>query len=467
MKLDSAKEAAKNFLDLMKENDAIALVQFHSSGWSYKQHCTVKQRLTSNKDLVKNNIDSLNTGGGTPMGEGLKVAIDHLEEEGRADSEKAIILLTDGWWNMGCDPLDQADRAAAEGYTVYTIGWGGVNVTSLQLIAEKTGGRAYFPATEGDLVTIYEELAKELSSISAKNVALQIELSDGVTYAGNASRVPDQIIGKTFIWEIGTISVNASEVISFDVKPDAEGTVQVITGNSKVNYENICGEEKETEVPVLSVEVIHKKIPPVALIYASDTSKKNESVKFDASKSYDPDGYIVDYRWNFGDGTPLIAGNNLMITHSYNTSGPKTVTLTVVDNIGATDEETITITVTDEEAGSVSGKVLWNGEYTIHGIDGFVGASQEITATALGITRITDDAVDVTVKLYVDDIFMNSVTQPLTSNDPTSITVTGTWVAMSSGRHLISLRAEADTNEWVGPTNDPTAGVRVFIQKVR
>ncbi len=56
-------------------------------------------------------------------------------------------------------------------------------------------------------------------------------------------------------------------------------------------------------------------------------------VGFDASASHDPDGIIVKYEWNFGDGT---SGNDNSVTHTYTASGTFEVTLVVTDNQGTT-----------------------------------------------------------------------------------------------------------------------------------
>ena len=51
---------------------------------------------------------------------------------------------------------------------------------------------------------------------------------------------------------------------------------------------------------------------------------------FDASRSFDPDGVIIDYQWNFGDGT---TGKGVRVTQEYGV-GVYIVVLTVVDNDG-------------------------------------------------------------------------------------------------------------------------------------
>ena len=72
---------------------------------------------------------------------------------------------------------------------------------------------------------------------------------------------------------------------------------------------------------------------------------KDEIIEFDASDSYDPDGTIDFYRWNFGDGTSEILDINP--THVYAKEGEFTVTLTIVDNNGTSDMKTTTVTISD------------------------------------------------------------------------------------------------------------------------
>ncbi|MCW5963344.1 MAG: PKD domain-containing protein [Bryobacterales bacterium] len=54
---------------------------------------------------------------------------------------------------------------------------------------------------------------------------------------------------------------------------------------------------------------------------------------FDASASSDPDGTLVGYLWDFGDGN---SGNGITSFHTYESAGSYSVRLTVADNEGAT-----------------------------------------------------------------------------------------------------------------------------------
>ncbi|MEI6412396.1 MAG: PKD domain-containing protein, partial [Bacteroidota bacterium] len=68
---------------------------------------------------------------------------------------------------------------------------------------------------------------------------------------------------------------------------------------------------------------------------------------FDASLSHDPDGSIVSYVWNFGDGSPNASGQ--IVNHTYINTGQFAVSLTVTDNNGV--PQTISKTITALNAG--------------------------------------------------------------------------------------------------------------------
>ena len=56
-------------------------------------------------------------------------------------------------------------------------------------------------------------------------------------------------------------------------------------------------------------------------------------ITFDASDSSSPNGAIVSYEWDFGDGE---TGTGVMVTHTYEEKGVYTVTLMVTDSSGET-----------------------------------------------------------------------------------------------------------------------------------
>jgi len=85
--------------------------------------------------------------------------------------------------------------------------------------------------------------------------------------------------------------------------------------------------------------------PPIAnFIYSPEKPVVNQPVTFDASSSYDPDGKITVYEWDFGDGN-ITNTTEETIKHFYSEAGSYKVTLTVKDDKGATNSTAKVITV--------------------------------------------------------------------------------------------------------------------------
>jgi PKD repeat protein len=82
---------------------------------------------------------------------------------------------------------------------------------------------------------------------------------------------------------------------------------------------------------------------PVAVVTATPISGPSPlAVTFDGSGSYDPDGNVMSYGWDFGDG---VTGAGAIVTHTYSTSGNFAARLTVTDNDGNIDTDSEAILV--------------------------------------------------------------------------------------------------------------------------
>jgi PKD repeat protein len=128
---------------------------------------------------------------------------------------------------------------------------------------------------------------------------------------------------------------------------------------------------------------------PVAGFNGSSAAGENQSVWFDASASFDPEGDPLTYRWSFGDGT---GATGQIVQHTYVAVGTYTLTLIVNDGHVDSSPLTVTITVGDQTppgavanlaATPVSGRAV-SLSWTAPGEDGNVG-----TATAYELRYAT------------------------------------------------------------------------------
>lgn len=173
-RLEAAKQVASDFV-IARPNDQIGLVVF--AGESFTQ-CP----LTTDHAVLINLFKSVKFGmieDGTAIGLGLANAVNRMKDS--QTKSKVIILLTDGSNNRGeIDPQTAAEIAKTYGIRVYAIGVGshgqarvpvqtpvGVQYmmmdsefdeSTLQRIANTTGGQ-YFRATDNSsLKSIYEQI---------------------------------------------------------------------------------------------------------------------------------------------------------------------------------------------------------------------------------------------------------------------------------------------------------------------
>jgi len=108
-------------------------------------------------------------------------------------------------------------------------------------------------------------------------------------------------------------------------------------GFTSLNLANITASDSSANeiyvIPVNSSFLIAGNIPPIAnFSWQPSQPTEFDTITFNASLSYDPDGYIINYTWDFGDGTKAYGE---VARHKYDSDGIYIVNLTVIDNDGA------------------------------------------------------------------------------------------------------------------------------------
>ncbi len=140
-------------------------------------------------------------------------------------------------------------------------------------------------------------------------------------------------------------------------------------------------------------------LAPVAVAKkVGEESRMNHPIAFSADGSYDPDGTIADYSWNFGDGFTTNGTALTNVTHNFAAADFRIITLTVTDNSGQKGSDNINLnilpevpdaptdlSVTNDAAKTVS--VVWNDNSDDE--DGFV--IQRYTLDYPAVEVIIDD----------------------------------------------------------------------------
>ncbi|MBV9210772.1 MAG: VWA domain-containing protein [Acidobacteria bacterium] len=187
--LPDEKAAARAFIDaiLRQGKDEAAVVSFTGES-------TLEQGLTGNVARLRQAIDHVEftppsgyVGGGVVVGtppisgsnnslafstslwDAIWVTANDVLSEAADNTRRAIIIVTDGDDTSSRKKIDDAiQRALKADALIFAIGIGdsyqfrGVDEGALRKVAERTGGRAYFPRDESDLRAAFTQIEKEL-----------------------------------------------------------------------------------------------------------------------------------------------------------------------------------------------------------------------------------------------------------------------------------------------------------------
>jgi len=200
-----------------------------------------------------------------------------------------------------------------------------------------------------------------------------------------------------------------------------------------------------------------ENIPPVADFTFTTTDL---TANF-TDTSYDPDGSVVSWDWNFGDGNTSTAQNP---GHTYAAEGTYTVTLTVTDNDGATDSISKDVTVTGPNLPPVADFTFtttdltanftdasYDPDGTIVSWDWNFGDGNTSTAQNPGHTYAAPGTYTVTLTVTDNDGATDSISKDVTVTSGPVITLTATAYKIKAAKY-------ADLN-WSGATG---ANVNIY-----
>jgi PKD repeat protein len=182
---------------------------------------------------------------------------------------------------------------------------------------------------------------KSLSETESVPVGTEVKLSSSVTQADALSVKWDFGDGTT-----ETVDSDEQQTTGVTHKFAKEGVLEVT--------ETIETDDLATPTLVVTRKVVVGAQLPKARFSAPEAVTLDAlglaAVEFNGSASSAPGGgHITEYVWNFGDGTPDMVTTTPTASHAYKAAGAYTVTLKVVDELGASEPFTRTVNVSSPE----------------------------------------------------------------------------------------------------------------------
>ncbi|VVB98829.1 von Willebrand factor type A domain protein [uncultured archaeon] len=176
-KMQSTKNAANSFVDMVDSSAQVGLVSYSTSAVLNRQLALM---TSTNKNTLKTSLNSLSPSGNTCIWCGLNTGVSEITSARSRypNAARMIILMTDGQNNVcneypsgstACETLDQDEMVAAavnardNNVRVYTIGFGDedeIDPVELTDMALLTGGKYYYAPDEATLQYIYQHIGE-------------------------------------------------------------------------------------------------------------------------------------------------------------------------------------------------------------------------------------------------------------------------------------------------------------------
>ena len=171
-RLQTAQEAAVGFARRLRPEDIAEIINFDS-------RVEILETFTNDQQRLERAIRRTSAGGSTSLYNAIYISLKELKKVRAQTFEdvrrQAIVVLSDGEDTSSLVGFDEVLEQAKRSETaIYSIGLRSRDGRSrrgfqeadfvLRQLSRETGGVAFFPEGVGDLVSIYEQIAEELSN---------------------------------------------------------------------------------------------------------------------------------------------------------------------------------------------------------------------------------------------------------------------------------------------------------------
>src|SRR5271170_3858689 len=161
-KRNKVNQAALNLVRSSNPKDQVCVVNFNDEYY-------LDQDFTNDLLKLKEALEKINASGGTALYEAVVASADHLRRNAQLE-KKVLFVVTDGEDNASLETLEQAVKQlqGENGPSVYAIGILGDEEhpkrarRALEIVAQRTGGLAFFPSTLDEVDEISRSVARDI-----------------------------------------------------------------------------------------------------------------------------------------------------------------------------------------------------------------------------------------------------------------------------------------------------------------
>ena len=222
--------------------------------------------------------------------------------------------------------------------------------------------------------------------------------------------------GAKYLWDFGDDSGSSGKSVEHTYSDEGTYTVTL----------TVVDEDSKVGVAKKEVDILYRNQAPTASLDATygglgQQVKVNSIAFFDGGASSDPDGDVLEFEWDFGDGS---SSSLLRPNHEYTSIGNYTVTLRLKDNSGQwSDNITSWVDVRDGTPYAYT-VPLEDNVFNFGSLVEFSGYGEDVDGFI----------IEYKWESSIDGLISNS------SNYATS--------ALSSGNHTISFRVKDNDHQW-------------------
>lgn len=258
-KLPMLKKALCMMVEELGEKDSVSIVTYASG-----TEVVLKPTNCSEKEKIKEAINSLAAGGGTNGADGLALAYNEIEKN-KTEGNNRIILCSDGDFNIGpsstseLKSLIEEKRKSGIYLTTTGFGMGNYKDNRMELLADYGNGSYYYIDTMREAKRVFCDNIRNTLYTVAEDVKLQIEFNPAVVaqyrLIGYENRkLEDEQFNDDTV-DAGELGAGATVTVLYELVMGNENSIDA-GNNSEYRYQSI---EYAKSSEAFDVKIRYKK----------------------------------------------------------------------------------------------------------------------------------------------------------------------------------------------------------------